>query len=106
MVRPDEADTSNTSATRRVELAGESPATVSAGAPCSRLQAGSEISSSERSVESPWRDGRPVRRGAKSRAQCESVNPAASRQRKPKGEKQAEPVMSGRRQQTAPVAGE
>ena len=106
MVRPDEVGLGAGPASRRVELAGESPATVSAGAPCSRLQAGGEIPTPERSVKSPQETGLSPRRGAKPRAQCESVNPAASRETKPKGEKRAEPIMSGRRQQTAPVAGE
>ena len=84
-----------------VGLAGGSPAAVSAGAPRSRPRAGGEIPSPERGVKSPREAVRPHRRGATSRAQCESVNPAASRDLQPKGGT-AEPIMSRRRQQTAP----
>jgi hypothetical protein len=60
-----------------IRLAGGSPAAVSAGAPRSRLRARGEIRASERSVESPVRAGGSGTRGAKLRAECESVNFAA-----------------------------
>jgi hypothetical protein len=47
-----------------VRLAGESPATVSAGAPCSRLRVRGEIPSPERSVESPRGAVRPHAEGS------------------------------------------
>ena len=49
-----------------------------AGAPRSRLRFGGEIFRVERSVESPQETVRSLRRGAKLRAECESVNFAAS----------------------------
>jgi hypothetical protein len=49
-----------------------------AGAPCSRLRPRGEIPWAERSVESPQETVRFLRRGAKLRAECESVNFAAS----------------------------
>jgi len=90
-----------------VELAGVSPASVSAGAPSSRLQASGEISPSKRSVK-----GRPstVRFSARKQShgpnaiKLHSVNPTASRDEFPKGEV-AEPLMPRRRQQTALGAG-
>ena len=60
-----------------VRLAGGSPAAVSAGAPRSRLRATTERESSERSVEGPAKAVRSCARGAKLRAECESVNFAA-----------------------------
>jgi len=49
-----------------------------AGAPRSRLRFGDEIHRAERSVESPRGAMGSLRRGAKLRAECESVNFAAS----------------------------
>jgi len=49
-----------------------------AGVPRSRLRAAGEIRTSERSVESPQGAVWLLRRGAKLRAECESVNFAAS----------------------------
>lgn len=86
-----------------VGLAGGSPVAVSAGAPRSRLRARGETLSPERSIESPRWLVRTGGRGAKPRAQCESVNPAASRDRLPKGGKLAEPLMSRRRRETVPA---
>ena len=43
----------------RIELAGESPATVGAGAPCSRPRAKRETAASERGVEGPQLVARP-----------------------------------------------
>jgi hypothetical protein len=64
-----------------VELAGESPASVSAGAPSSRLRVGRETNTPERSVESPLVAVR-LRGGEQSRGpnanQLCSVNRAAS----------------------------
>jgi hypothetical protein len=84
-----------------VRLAGASPVAVSAGAPRSRPRAWGEIPTSERGVKSPPGAIWFQRRGATSRAQCESVNPAASRDRQPKGGA-AEPIIPRRRQKTAP----
>src|SRR5215510_13914404 len=61
-----------------VELAGESPAAVSADAPRSRPRASGEIPASERGVKCPRVATRLLRRGAKSWAQRFGVNPAAS----------------------------
>ncbi len=80
---------------------GGCPAAVSAGALCRRPRVREEIPSPERGVESPRKSVRPHGRGATWRAQCVSVNPAASRHKQSKG-RTAEPVMSRRRQQTAP----
>jgi len=60
-----------------VELAGVSPASVSAGAPSSRFRAGREIVTSERNVESPRGAVWLRERGAMLRAECVSVNLAA-----------------------------
>jgi hypothetical protein len=49
-----------------------------AGAPRSRLRYGGEIQCAERSVESPQEAVGFLWRGAKLRAECESVNFAAS----------------------------
>jgi len=87
-----------------VGLAGESPASVSAGAPSSRLQASGEISPFKRSVESRPRSVRTSERKQNhgpNANQSYSVNPAASRDKQPKGGV-AEPFMSRRRQQTSP----
>lgn len=84
-------------------LAGESPAAVIAGEPRSRLQPWGEIPAAERSVESPTRergDDRARERGAKLWAQRERT--LQPRERSPRKGGMAEPVMSRRRQQTAP----
>jgi hypothetical protein len=77
MVRPDEAG-SHELASSCVELAGESPAAVSADAPRSRSRVWGEIPPPERDVKCPRAARRPQRRGAKSRVQRYGVNPAAS----------------------------
>jgi hypothetical protein len=99
-VRP-ESDSPSLVSLCCVELAGGSPVSVSAGAPRSRLRASGEISPSKRSDES--RPGTVRFLGWKQRRgpNATSVNPAASREKHPKGEV-AEPIMSRRRQQTAP----
>jgi serine/threonine protein kinase len=61
-----------------IRLAGASPAAVSAGAPRSRLRVSLERVASERSVKSPAEAERSCARGATLRAQCGSVNFAAS----------------------------
>ena len=96
MVRPDETDGS---VFCRIELAGESPVAVSAGAPRSRSRATGEIPASERDVKSPRGAVESLGRGAKPWAQCESVNLAASLHLNRKGGV-AELLMSQRRQQT------
>ena len=83
-----------------VGLAGGSPAAVIAGAPRSRLQSPGEIPSAERSVESPCVSVR-MRRGE------QSCGPRMKRTLQPRDMSprkggMAEPVMSRRRQQTAP----
>jgi hypothetical protein len=100
MVRPERSQP-QWGASCCVRLAGASPVAVSAGAPRSRPRAGGVIPTPERGVKSPPGAIRFQRRGATSRAQCESVNPAASRHRQPKGGV-AEPIMTRRRQQTVP----
>ena len=84
-------------------LAGESPATVIAGEPCSRLRTTGEIPASEWSVESPQAAARLLR-GEQDRGPSmkRTLQPREIRTRK-RG--QAEPVMSRRRQQTAPEPG-
>ena len=62
---------------RCIRLAGESPASVSAGAPSSRLQVGGEILMPKRSVESPPGAVVLLRREAKPQAQ-HKVNLATS----------------------------
>lgn len=68
MVRPDANDSaaprlgaSDHRLARRVELAGASPARVSAGAPGSRLPSAGEIPTTKRSVKSPTAAVRPTR---------------------------------------------
>ena len=78
MVRPERGRVWTVRSRCCIRLAGESPAAVSAGAPRSRLRATSEMAASERSVESPTGVEWPQVRGANLRAQCESVNFAAS----------------------------
>ena len=69
MVRPE----------RRVVLAGESPAWVSAEAPSSRSQSGGEILPAERDVKSP------CKRGEQTSGPQHKVNAAASSDYQPKG---------------------
>ena len=88
----------------RVGLAGASPAAVSAGAPRSRLQPACESSSAERSVES-LHEERPVTNEPRGREQ--SCGPSIKRtlqprEMSPRKGGAAEPVISRRRQQTAP----
>jgi len=101
MVRPEEDPSPGSPCC--VELAGESPASVSVGAPSSRLRASGEISPFKRSVEgrprTVWFSARKQSHGPNA-IQLFSVNPAASRDDHPKGEV-AEPLMPRRRQQTA-----
>ena len=101
MVRPDRTATLFGRGSCCTELAGESPAAVSADAPRSRPRAREEIPSSEWGVESPRRVIRPaggeqVRRPSIKR----TLQPREIRTRKGGP---AEPLMSRRRQQTAPV---
>ncbi len=87
-------------AARCVGLAGGSPAAVSAGAPRSRLQPPGEIPSAERSVESPCGS---VRTGRGKQSCGPSMKRTLQpRDRSPRKGGMAEPVMSRRRQQTAP----
>ena len=86
-----------------IELAGASPAAVSAGAPRSRPRAREEIPPPEWGVKSPPRDmgpvgGEPVRRPSHKR----TLQPREIRTRKGGP---AEPLMSRQRQQTAPATG-
>jgi hypothetical protein len=83
-------------------LAGESPAAASAGALRSRPRAGGEIPSSERGVKSPRGVVRPHAEGSKATGPMrkrESLQPRDINNRKGGA---AEPIMSRRRQQTAP----
>ena len=109
MVRPDEPTVKRTRrGSRCIELAGESPAAVSAGAPRSRPRASREIAPSEWGVESPqgavgFPGGEQVRRPSLKR----TLQPREINSRKVG---LAEPLMSRRRQQTAserrpPLAG-
>jgi hypothetical protein len=86
-----------------IGLAGESPAAVSAGAPRSRPWAWGEIPPSERGVESPqgavWLLGGEQACGPSMKR---TLQPREMRARKGRV---AEPVMSRRRQQTAPGTG-
>ncbi len=85
MVRPDRIATILLcSSSRCTGLAGESPVTVSAGAPRSRHRAKREISASEWCVKSLQLVERLAGRKASLRAQHE-VNLAAPRHRPPKG---------------------
>ena len=85
---------------RCVGLAGESPVAVSAGAPRSRLQPTGEIPAAERSVESPCGSIR-IRRGEQSCGPS-MKRTLQSREMSPRKGGMVEPVMSRRRQQTAP----
>jgi hypothetical protein len=101
MVRPDGTEPRMTgSGSCCIGLAGESPAAVSAGAPRSRPRAWGEIPASERGVESP--------QGAVWLLRGEQVcGPSMKRTLQPRDIRtrkggSAEPLMSRRRQQTAP----
>ena len=101
MVRPDRTAARLRGGSRCIELAGASPAAVSAGAPRSRPRAREEIPSSEWGVKSPQRvvrsaGGEQVRRPSIKR----SLQPREIRTRKVGP---AEPLISRRRQQPAPV---
>lgn len=104
MVRPDESAPGHSG--RRfccIELAGGSPAAVSAGAPRSRPRASRETSPSEWGVESPhgavWlHGGEQVHRPSMTR----TLQPREIDTRKVGS---AEPLMSRRRQETASRAG-
>lgn len=105
MVRPDEPSPSQgESGSRRIGLAGESPAAASAGEPRSRPRVRDESPSPERGVEGRQGTVGSLRREPSCGPQCESVKLAASREIQPKGG-MAEPLMSRRRQQTAPSTG-
>jgi hypothetical protein len=103
MVRPDRIASLRRVDSCWIELAGESPVAVSAVAPRSRLRACRETGTSEWSVESPpgavgLQGGEQVRRPSIKRTlQPREISPR-------KGEV-AEPLMSRRRQQTAPENG-
>ncbi len=104
MVRPDESTERRVCrGSRCIELAGESPAAVSAGAPRSRPRATRETSASEWGVKSPqgavrFLGGEQVRRPSMTR----TLQPRDIDTRKVG---LAEPLMSRRRQQTASRAG-
>ncbi len=88
----------------RVGLAGESPAAVIAGEPRSRLQPSGEIPAAERSVESPVRGRTVTIEPGRGKRSC---GPSMKRTLQPRdiGPRKggmAEPVISRRRQQTAP----
>jgi len=84
-----------------VRLAGESPAAVSAGAPRSRSRVRGEIPGPERDVESP-RGVVRLPRGEQGRGPNAS-EPLQPRDRDTRKGGMAEPIMSRRRQQTAPA---
>jgi len=99
MLRPDESPTHGRSDSRCIELAGASPAAVSAGAPRSRPRATGETLASEWGVESPreavrFHGGEQVRRPSMKR----TLQPRDIRTRKVGP---AEPLMPRRRPQTA-----
>jgi hypothetical protein len=102
MVRPDRtAKCFESGGSCYIELSGASPVAVSAEAPRSRPRAREEIPPSEWGVESPAAvvrlpGGKQVRRPSAER----TLQPREIRTRKVG---QAEPLMSRRRQQTAPV---
>ena len=103
MVRPDGVVKRKRDGSCCIELAGASPATVSAGAPCSRPRASVETRSSEWGVKSPQQavrlvGGRPIRRPSVMR----TLQPRDINTRKVG---LAEPLMSRRRQQTASETG-
>ena len=89
---------------RCVGLAGESPAAVIAGEPRSRLQPSGEIPPAERSVESPIRERAVTIEPEGGKQSCgpslkQTLQP---RDIGPRKGGMAEPVISRRRQQTAP----
>ena len=101
MVRPDRAASPLRGGSCCIELAGASPAAVSAGAPRSRPRAREEIPPSEWGVKSPQcvirrAGGEQVRRPSITR----TLQP---RERNTRKVGPAEPLISRRRQQTAPV---
>ncbi len=103
MVRPDESLMQVRGDSRCIELAGASPAAVSAGAPRSRPRVSREIAPPEWGVKSPQRavrlaGGEQVRRPSMMR----TLQPREIDTRKVGP---AEPLMSRRRQQTASGAG-
>jgi hypothetical protein len=103
MVRPDRIAPRERRDSSYIELTGESPVAVSAGAPRSRPRAWEEILPSEWGVKGPRRvvrraGGEQVRRPSIKR----TLQPRDIRTRKVG---QAEPLMPRRRQQTAPRAG-
>src|SRR5947209_15724257 len=101
MVRPERTPPRIAGGSCYIELAGASPAAVSAGAPRSRPRASGETPPPEWGVESPRcvvrrAGGEQVRRPSIKR----TLQPREIRTRKGGP---AEPLMSRRRQQTAPV---
>jgi hypothetical protein len=103
VVRPDRTAGRIGSGSCCIELAGASPAAVSAAAPRSRPRASRETSPSEWGVESPRRavrrvGGEQIRRPSIKR----SLQPREINTRKVGP---AEPLMSRRRQETAPRCG-
>ena len=103
MVRPDRIASHRRSGSSSIELAGASPAAVSAGAPRSRPRASRETAPSEWGVKSPsgavqLPGGEQVRRPSIKR----TLQPREIRTRKVG---LAEPLMSRRRQQTVSAAG-
>lgn len=82
-------------------LAGESPVAVSAGAPRSRVRTRGEIPASERTVESP--QGIERFPGGEQRRGPSIKRTLQPRERDARKGGVAEPIMSRRRQQTAPV---
>jgi len=103
MVRPERTAARVRGGSCCIELAGVSPAAVSAGAPRSRPRASGETSPSEWGVKSPQRvirpaGGRQVRRPSIKR----TLQPRDINTRKAGS---AEPLISRRRQQTAPAIG-
>src|SRR5688572_9081061 len=101
MVRPDRTAAQSGDGSCCIELAGASPAAVSAGAPRSRLRAWEEIPPPEWGVKSPRRVVRPVG-GERVRRPSVERTLQPRKMNNPKG-RVAEPLISRRRQQTAPV---
>ena len=102
MVRPDRTDAGDCDGSCCIELTGGSPVAVSAGAPRSRPRASRETLPSEWGVKSPRRaiwlcGGEQVRRPSIKR----TLQPREINIRKAG---LAEPLMSRRRQQTAPAS--
>jgi len=89
----------------RAGLAGERPVAVIAGEPRSRLQPWGEIPPAERSVESPGRERAVTIEPGGGERSC-GPSPKRTlqpREISPRKGGMAEPVMSRRRQQTAPA---